>query len=199
MPLLRVVTMWRCCVARGSRQNSAGLSGATVEAPRHGSSHVDRAKVRVGGSAGHSHGLVFGGTASRTRSVVYLSSLIRSVIALHNLINNKLSNKEAERAVADDSDKDKHKVRSDATGNFGPTCNLHHFEIVVADGRAQQGWMRSNCVAALAADSSLRSLPTECGREIRGPVRRRRRRRKVRRTRIPRRARRKEPRSPKKS
>jgi hypothetical protein len=48
--------------------------------------------------------------ASRTRSVVYLSSLIRSVIALHNLINNKLSNKEAERAVADDADKDKHKV-----------------------------------------------------------------------------------------
>jgi len=30
--------------------------------------------------------------------VVYLSSLIRSVIALHNLINNKLSNNEAEKA-----------------------------------------------------------------------------------------------------
>ena len=46
---------------------------------------------------------------------MYLSSLIRSVIALHNLINNKLSNKEAERAVADDADKDKHKVRSNTT------------------------------------------------------------------------------------
>jgi hypothetical protein len=69
--------------------------------------------------------------ASRTRSVVYLSSLIRSVIALHNLINNKLSNKEAERAVADDADKDKHKVRLDErtqqTGNCAlvqRTCNL---------------------------------------------------------------------------
>ena len=29
--------------------------------------------------------------------VVYTASLIRSIIALHNLINNKLSNKEAER------------------------------------------------------------------------------------------------------
>jgi hypothetical protein len=58
---------------------------------------------------------------------VYLSSLIRSVIALHNLINNKLSNKEAERAVADDADKDKHKVRLDERNRqptFGPTRNL---------------------------------------------------------------------------
>ncbi|KAL2321911.1 hypothetical protein Fmac_026290 [Flemingia macrophylla] len=30
--------------------------------------------------------------------VIYLSSLIRSVIALHNLINNKMLNKEDERA-----------------------------------------------------------------------------------------------------
>jgi len=38
---------------------------------------------------------------------VYLSSLIRSVIALHNLINNKLSNREAElQSEKDEKDKD---------------------------------------------------------------------------------------------
>ena len=31
--------------------------------------------------------------------VMYIASLIRSVIALHNLINNKLTNKEAEKEV----------------------------------------------------------------------------------------------------
>jgi hypothetical protein len=55
---------------------------------------------------------------------VYLSSLIRSVIALHNLINNKLSNKEAERAVADDADKDKHKVRLDERTQQTANCAL---------------------------------------------------------------------------
>ena len=46
--------------------------------------------------------------------VVYTASLIRSIIALHNLINNKLSNKEAERKETDkkadkkkEEDKDK--------------------------------------------------------------------------------------------
>ena len=46
--------------------------------------------------------------------VVYTASLIRSIIALHNLINNKLSNKEAERKETDkkadkkkEDDKDK--------------------------------------------------------------------------------------------
>ena len=46
--------------------------------------------------------------------VVYTASLIRSIIALHNLINNKLSNKEAERKESDkkadkkkEEDKDK--------------------------------------------------------------------------------------------
>ena len=32
--------------------------------------------------------------------VIYAASLIRSIIALHNLINNKLTNKEAERKEA---------------------------------------------------------------------------------------------------
>merc|ERR1712018_582866 len=43
--------------------------------------------------------------------VVYTSSLIRSIIALHNLINNKLTNKEAEKREGkkDDKDKDKDK------------------------------------------------------------------------------------------
>ena len=54
--------------------------------------------------------------------VVYTASLIRSIIALHNLINNKLSNKEAERKESDkkadkkkeeDKDKDKDKDKKD--------------------------------------------------------------------------------------
>ena len=38
--------------------------------------------------------------------VIYAASLIRSIIALHNLINNKLTNKEAERKEAGGSAKD---------------------------------------------------------------------------------------------
>ncbi|XP_064097121.1 26S proteasome non-ATPase regulatory subunit 7 [Macrobrachium rosenbergii] len=49
--------------------------------------------------------------------VVYLASLIRSVIALHNLINNKLANTDAEKKEGKDSkdskDKDKEKKESD--------------------------------------------------------------------------------------
>ena len=50
--------------------------------------------------------------------VVYTASLIRSIIALHNLINNKLSNKEAERKESDKKadkkkEEDKDKVRRD--------------------------------------------------------------------------------------
>ena len=54
--------------------------------------------------------------------VVYTASLIRSIIALHNLINNKLSNKEAERKESDkkadkkkedDKEKDKDKDKKD--------------------------------------------------------------------------------------
>ena len=50
--------------------------------------------------------------------VVYTASLIRSIIALHNLINNKLSNKEAERKESDKKadkkkEEDKDKVLSD--------------------------------------------------------------------------------------
>ena len=46
--------------------------------------------------------------------VVYTASLIRSIIALHNLINNKLSNKEGEKETKkedkkDDKSKDKDK------------------------------------------------------------------------------------------
>lgn len=39
--------------------------------------------------------------------VVYTASLIRSIIALHNLINNKLNNKEAEKEGGKKEDKDK--------------------------------------------------------------------------------------------
>ena len=50
--------------------------------------------------------------------VVYTASLIRSIIALHNLINNKLSNKEAERKESDKKadkkkEEDKDKVQRD--------------------------------------------------------------------------------------
>merc|ERR1711997_28050 len=38
--------------------------------------------------------------------VIYAASLIRSIIALHNLINNKLTNKEAERKEAGGASKD---------------------------------------------------------------------------------------------
>ncbi len=41
--------------------------------------------------------------------VVYTASLIRSIIALHNLINNKISNKDAERREGKKDDKDKDK------------------------------------------------------------------------------------------
>ena len=63
--------------------------------------------------------------------VVYTASLIRSIIALHNLINNKLSNKEAEKKESgggsaakkedakkkdEDKDKDKDKEGKDKDG-----------------------------------------------------------------------------------
>merc|ERR1712018_262669 len=47
--------------------------------------------------------------------VVYTASLIRSIIALHNLINNKINNKEVEKREGkkDDKDKDKDKASKD--------------------------------------------------------------------------------------
>merc|ERR1739846_146269 len=39
--------------------------------------------------------------------VLYTSSLIRSIIALHNLINNKINNKEAEKREGKKDEKDK--------------------------------------------------------------------------------------------
>ena len=49
--------------------------------------------------------------------VVYTASLIRSIIALHNLINNKLTNKEAEKREGgkkeDSKDKDKDKDKDE--------------------------------------------------------------------------------------
>merc|ERR1712223_1769690 len=47
--------------------------------------------------------------------VLYTSSLIRSIIALHNLINNKINNKEAEKREGkkDEKDKDKDKASKD--------------------------------------------------------------------------------------
>ncbi|KAK3883539.1 hypothetical protein Pcinc_012143 [Petrolisthes cinctipes] len=45
--------------------------------------------------------------------VVYLASLVRSVIALHNLINSKLANTDAEKKEGKDKDKDKNKKDGD--------------------------------------------------------------------------------------
>lgn len=49
--------------------------------------------------------------------VVYLASLVRSIIALHNLINNKLTNRESEesKTTGDSKDKDaKEKEKKDS-------------------------------------------------------------------------------------
>ena len=45
--------------------------------------------------------------------VVYLASLVRSVIALHNLINNKLSNTDAEKKEGSDKKEDSKKEKKD--------------------------------------------------------------------------------------
>lgn len=46
--------------------------------------------------------------------VVYLASLVRSIIALHNLINNKLTNRDAEEGKKDESKEKKDKESKDA-------------------------------------------------------------------------------------
>lgn len=47
--------------------------------------------------------------------VVYLASMVRSIIALHNLINNKLTNRDAEEGKKDEGkekkDKDNKEVK----------------------------------------------------------------------------------------
>merc|ERR1739838_536972 len=47
--------------------------------------------------------------------VLYTSSLIRSIIALHNLINNKINNKEAEKREGKKDEKDTKKTAKEAT------------------------------------------------------------------------------------
>lgn len=39
--------------------------------------------------------------------VVYLASMVRSIVALHNLINNKITNRDAEESGKKDDAKDK--------------------------------------------------------------------------------------------
>lgn len=43
--------------------------------------------------------------------VVYLAAMVRSIVALHNLINNKLTNKDAEEIKKDDNKKEKDKEK----------------------------------------------------------------------------------------
>lgn len=50
--------------------------------------------------------------------VVYLAAMVRSIVAIHNLINNKLTNKDAEEGKKDEKDKkdaDKNKEKDDKT------------------------------------------------------------------------------------
>lgn len=47
--------------------------------------------------------------------VVYLASMVRSIIALHNLINNKLTNRDAEEGKKDDGKDKKDKESKDGT------------------------------------------------------------------------------------
>lgn len=48
-----------------------------------------------------------------TQMVVYLSSLVRSIIALHDLINNKIANKEGAQPKAKDATTDNQKASND--------------------------------------------------------------------------------------
>lgn len=43
--------------------------------------------------------------------IVYLAALVRSIVALHNLINNKLTNRDAEEGKKEESKKDKEKEK----------------------------------------------------------------------------------------
>lgn len=45
--------------------------------------------------------------------VVYLASLIRSVVALHNLINNKISNRDAEKKEGQEKEESKKEKKDD--------------------------------------------------------------------------------------
>lgn len=45
--------------------------------------------------------------------VVYLASLIRSVVALHNLINNKISNRDAEKKEGQEKEEGKKEKKDD--------------------------------------------------------------------------------------
>jgi 26S proteasome regulatory subunit N8 len=51
----------------------------------------------------------FAVTQNDSMLVIYLSSMIRSVIALHSLINNKIANRQAELKYQTDSETDKEK------------------------------------------------------------------------------------------
>lgn len=60
--------------------------------------------------------------------MIYLSSLVRAVIALHNLINNKIDNLKGEEGVlapssasAEDKDKDKETAEKDESGSSKET------------------------------------------------------------------------------
>lgn len=50
-------------------------------------------------------------------SVVYLASLVRSIMALHNLINNKVQNRDAEKSETKEKTKDKNGKEEKASGD----------------------------------------------------------------------------------
>ena len=49
--------------------------------------------------------------------VIYIAALVRSIIALHNLINNKLQNRDVERSEGKDTLKEKRKLDSEGSEN----------------------------------------------------------------------------------
>ena len=76
--------------------------------------------------------------------VVYTASLIRSIIALHNLINNKLTNKEAEKREGgkkdDSKDKDKDKDEDkDKEEEDEDTIYMHIRNVLNSNALARTG------------------------------------------------------------
>lgn len=91
--------------------------------------------------------------------VVYLASLIRSVVALHNLINNKIANRDAEKKEGqekDDSkkekkdDKEKDKKEGDATAKKDDKKEKKWNWVGMNFGLVSLGWIREKfCISSV--------------------------------------------------
>lgn len=93
--------------------------------------------------------------------VVYLASLIRSVVALHNLINNKIANRDAEKKEGqekddskkekkDDKEKDKDKKEGDATAKKDDKKEKKWNRVGMNFGLVSLGWIREKfCISSV--------------------------------------------------